>query len=595
MSEQKTFLGVELSSSKKVNALTFTALVLLIFSLIGGYYVSDKRDTIYPPMYVDSSPSYGVVFNINHALYRTDRDGTLIEGLSFKTLGLKEVADIKFFNGSLLVLQGDAKVKRCELPLGSCREFASAPSYRADIYMRIIPSKNEQYFYVIQTNKSKIDKFDKEGKHLYRLHTKQKNVKYPRGGIALNNDTLILADTGHKRVIALQDKGEDNATVIWSFSTKNPPSKSSYSRVLDVKLDAANNIWITNTDKSYEKAYTFSIATENIEEISKINTDKANHIQSQLLQYPGSITAHRDGMLIADENTFKLLYADNTSTPTQFGDGYIQTKLKKIHNQKTFYQDVLNILIGLFGLAILMAIVAAIMEMPRAAKKAMEESGDIGYAERKSIPESKRIEPDEDGIVWLLPRKKILKQLKWLNALIGIAILFMIYQPISLLNSIDTLDGHMELLFESIGLIVATMLFLPLLYSFDYSKYAIGVDETHLFIHTGTNKKAMDTFENVVYLTRQNLFEDNPPPARIAINNVTIPLMHGNEGILDNSLFDKEQFGYYIKPKLKFSKRISWNEMLQRQIKGINLKMWILLSFVVIVVAISYIGFSISK
>lgn len=595
MSKQKTFLGVELSSSKRVNTLTFTALVLLIFSLMGGYYVYDKSNTIYPPMYVDSSPSYGVVFNINHALYRTDRDGTLIEGLSFKTLGLKEVADVKFFNGSLLVLQGDGKVKRCELPLGSCREFTAAPSYRADIYMRIIPSKNEQYFYIIQTNKSKIDKFDKEGEHLYRLHTKQKNVKYPRGGIALNNDTLILADTGHKRVIALQDKGEDNATVIWSFSTKNLPSKSSYSRVLDVKFDTANNIWITNTNKSYEKAYTFSIATENIEEISKINTNKANHIQSKLLQYPGSITTHRDGMLIADENTFKLLYADNTSAPTQFGDGYIQTKLRKIHNQKTFYQNVLNILIGIFGLAILMAIVAAIMEMPRAAKKAMEESGNIGYAERKSIPESKRIEPDEDGIVWLLPRKKILKQLKWLNALIGIAILFMIYQPISLLNSIDTLDGHMELLFESIGLIVATMLFLPLLYSFDYSKYAIGVDETHLFIHTGTNKKAMDTFENVVYLTRQNPFEDNPPPARIAINNVTIPLMHGNEGILDNSLFDKEQFGYYIKPKLKFSKRISWNEMLQRQIKGINLKMWILLSFVVIVVAISYIGFSISK
>jgi len=355
MRTKKSFLGVELSSSKKVNFLTFTALLLLIFSIVGGYYLYEKRNNIYAPMYVDSSSTYGVIFNIDHALYRTDRDGTLLEGLSFKSLHLKEVADVKFFNGSLLVLQGDGKVKRCELPLGSCRNFAAAPSYKADMYMRIIPSKDEKYFYVIQTNKSKIDKFDKEGKHLYRLNTKQKNVKYPRGGVALSNDTLLFADTGHKRVIALQDKGENNVSVIWSYSTKDLPFKSSYSRVLDVKFDTTHNIWITNTDKNYEKAHTFSLTTENLTEILesntispnkpiKINTNKATHIQSKSLKYPGSLTPHREGILIADENTFKLFYVDETFTPTLFGDGYIQAKLKKMYNQKTFYQDILYII-----------------------------------------------------------------------------------------------------------------------------------------------------------------------------------------------------------------------------------------------------------
>jgi len=594
MSSKKIFLGVELSSSKKVNALTFTTLILLIFSLISAYYVFNKSNNIYSPMYVDSS-SYGVIFNIDHALYRTDRDGTLIEGLSFKTLGLKEVADVKFFNGGLLVLQGNGKVKRCEIPLGSCRNFASAPSYRADIYMRIIPSKNEQYFYVIQTNKSKIDKFDKEGKHLYRLHTQQKNVKYPRGGIALSNDTLILADTGHQRVIALQDKGENNATVIWSFSTKNLPFKSSYSRVLDVKLDTANNIWITNTNKSYEKAHTFSLAAENIKEILenssvlpkksiKVHTNKANHLQSKLLQYPSSITAHRNGVLIADENTFKLLYVDETSIPTQFGDGYIQTKLKKLYNQKTFYKDVLNILIGLFGLAILLAIIAAILEMPISAKKILEESKEIKYNDEPTIINDKKIEPNDVGVIWLLPNKKILQQIQWLKYLFIIISLYITY--ISFAHIKDIYDFKNTLPLFSLG-------FLYFIYTnLNFNHYALGVDETHMYIQTGKDKKARAPFKEVLYSTEALI--ENPPYTRIAINDITMPLFHNNDNMYKNYfLYDQEQFNYYIKPKLKNAQQVSWNTMLEKQIKSIEVSTWFIIFLPLLLLTIQFFSSSI--
>ena len=599
MPKQKTFLGVELSSSKKVNFLVLISVIGLLGLIIGAPYFYDKRDAIYTPMYIDSSEKHGVIFNIDHSLCLTDADGTLIDNRSYKDLGIKEVADAKFLNDSIVLVQGDGKIKQCSTSLNSCTMIGSISSHRADIFMRIIPSKDEKSFYIVQTNKSKIDKFDTTGKHLYRLNLKEKEMKYPGGGVALTNDTILVANTKYKRVIAIQDKGEDNNSAAWSLSSYSDMKRHSFRKVLDVKLDASSNIWMNNTNKGYEKADVLIMDIPsiknyqpdiNLSTLIEVEDGHTQRIDSNLVEYPTSLASHKEGMLILDKGTFKILYIDDGYTPMVFGDSYVQSRFKKLSEKRAYYQNIINALLWFFGIGMFVAIVAAIMEAPRAAKKMMmEESKNIDYTEKQSIPESKRIEPDENGIIWLPPSEKLIKQLKWLKVLIGTIVLYMVYQLAVLLNSLQTAEESTNILFQIIILASTPILSLILFYFLDFSNYSIGANETHLFIQTSFDRKAMATFEDVVYLTQQNLFEDNPPLVRIAIGNISTPLMHANERISDNSLFDKEQFDYYIKPKLKFAKRISWNEMLHRQIKGISLRMWVLLSFVAILMAILYI------
>ncbi|RLA61236.1 MAG: hypothetical protein DRQ78_08815 [Epsilonproteobacteria bacterium] len=604
MHSKKLFIGVELSSSKKVNFLVLMSVIGLLGLIVASPYFYDKKYAIYTPMYIDSSEKYGVIFNIDHSLCLTDTDGILIDNRSYKDLGIKDVADAKFFNDSIILVQGDGKIKQCSTSLNSCTQIGSVSSYRADIFMRIIPSKDEKSFYVIQTNKHKIDKFDKEGKYLYKLDLAKKDLKYPSGGVALTDDTILFADTSHKRVIAVQDKGEDNSSVIWSLSSYSDMKRHSYGRVLDVKLDTSSNVWMNNTNKSYEDADTIVMDITSIKDY-KSDINKSTHIEiedghtrrieSKLIKYPTSLASHKEGMLISDSEAFKILYIDDSYMPTVFGDSYVQSKLKKISEKREYYQNIINGLFWLFGIGMFLAIVAAIMETPRAMKAAEEKAKEMNYAENQSISESKKIMPDANGVIWLLPSEKLIKQLKWLKPLVGIIILYMIYQLIILFNSLQTAEESTNIFFGFIVLASTPLLFYILFYFLDFSKYSIGINETHLFIQTGFNRKAVATFENVTYFTRQSLFEDNPPLVRIAIGNISIPLMHNNERMNDNSLFDQEQFNYYIKPKLKFSEKISWDKMLYIQFKGINLKLWMMLSSIVIMVAILYVGFSISK
>ncbi len=605
MSEKKLFLGVELSNSKKVNFLVLISVIGLIGLIVGTPYFYDKRDAIYAPMYIDSSNKHGVIFNIDHSLCLTDADGILINSKTYKDLGIQEVADVKFFNDSLILVQGDGKIKRCDTSLYTCNEIGSVSSYRADIFMRIIPSKDENSFYIIQTNKSKIDKFDKEGKYLYRLNIKEKELTYPGGGVALTNDTILVANAKHRRVQAIQDIGEDNSSIIWSLSSYSDMKRHSYRRVLDVKLDTSSNVWMINTNKSYEDADVIAMDRASIKgytaDINKsthieIEDGHTKRLESKLIKYPTSLASHKDGMLISDSEAFKILYADDSYIPTVFGDGYIQSKLKKTAKKRAYFQNIINGFFWFFGIGMFLAIIAAIMEAPRAMKNAEEKATKMDFDDKQTISESKKIEPDEDGVIWLHPSEKLLKQIKWLKMLIIITILFSAYQLMQIFTTVQTEDTpNMLLLLEILTTTSMPLVFIIVLYFLDFSKYSIGISETHLFIKTRFDKKAVAPFEDAVYLTRQSLFEDNSPIVRIAIGNISIQLMHGNEGMMDNSLFDKKQFDYYIKPKLQFAKKISWDKMFYRQLKGISLKMWFILLSPVAVSAITYIGIVISK
>ncbi len=596
MSLKKTFLGVELSSSKKVNFLTFTALILLLVSIVSLPYVYQKRNSIFPPMFIDSSDKHGVVFNIDHSIFLLYKDGSFIEEASYKDLGLKGVADIKFLDYSLLITQEDGKIKLCSIPINSCEEIGSVGSYRADILMRIILSKDRESFYIVQTNKSKISKFDKDGQYLYQLHLKEKDMKYPGGGVALSNDTILVADSKNKRVIAIQDRGEDNTTILWSLSSTSDAGRSSHRKVLDVKFDTSHNIWMINSNNEYDSSETVIMNIPSIKEYMtndthissrkkdiKVENGNTNRINSSMSIYPESMAPHKDGMLVADKESFKILYIDDTSNSTIFGDWYIQSKIKKLHKRVNKYQSIINLFLWLFGLAILIAIIAAILEMPNSARELMAKTKDIISDKDITLSAEKIIKPNEAGVIWLLPNEKLLKQIKWLKALFVLTIPFSTYLLMDLLSSQTiTTNGFIEI----VTITSMPISILYIIYFLDFSKLAIGVDDTSFYLVSNFNRKAMAPFADVYYSTHS--LEDNQPADRIAIGNTTIPLMHNNQKF-NNDLFDKEQFDYYIKPKLKYAHKISWNSMFERQIKGINVKMWLILSMPIILMGIVYI------
>jgi len=235
-----------------------------------------------------------------------------------------------------------------------------------------------------------------------------------------------------------------------------------------------------------------------------------------------------------------------------------------------------------------MAIVAAVLEMPISAKQMLENSKEIKHDEEPTISEEKKIESNDAGVIWLLPNEKLLKQFKWLKYLFIVIIIFMFYSISTQFIELDNI-GRFILLLPLGGLFF-------IYNNLNYAHHAIGIDDKYLYIQTSKTKKASASFSEVLYSTENTLLDDSSP-TRIAIDTITLPLFHSNEkGIYsENSLFDKEQFDYYISPKLLKAKKISWQSMLEKQIKDIDYKEWALIAFFIFLMSIVYSLTTISK
>jgi len=553
--KRKIHWNLGLPKNKKVNKLAQLMLLLLAISAIGMWITYQKYNTISPPMFIDSSSKYGIVFNANKTLCLTDENERLIQSSSYKKLGLKEVSDVKFFGEGFLLVQADGAIKQCGLQLKWCEEIGTIPSINTDIIQRIILSPNQKTFYIVQTNNSRIDKFDHSGKHLYRLPLSTSDLKYPGGGMALANNKLLLSDPKHKKIIIIQDEGKDTATTLYTLSTKGTIKGNSYTKAFSAKLDTQHRLWINLANKAYTASDTlifnspalraYMVDRTPLPTNETLTPNTTTYLIEDTLKYSVSLAPHRKGMLIADEESFVIKYAEDKDILRSFGDTQTQMLLEKVRKQRSSYWYVL-LFFGSIGIAgLIVGIIAA-----------TKEADELMRTERNTTPSphvlapEKIIQPNDKGIIWLGAKSKFKKKMRIMRWLVLIPSIGLILMSLFIFYSTDDFMGFS--LWQFIGM-ESLFITIPLmLFWLRTEDQSIGTDGKNIFIKTAFGKQAYAPIDKVIYTGM----------GRIVVNKKSLALHAQREEI-----FDQDQLDHYIMPLLEKSKKMNEFELLSWQMK----------------------------
>ena len=174
-----------------------------------------------------------------------------------------------------------------------------------------------------------------------------------------------------------------------------------------------------------------------------------------------------------------------------------------------------------------------------------------------NISNDKIIQPDEKGIIWLLPTKKFLKNIK---IILGSLIISL---PITVaLSAFFTTQSHeYPLIFLMLSIIPVGFFVYRMAH---VNEVSIGIDDKRLYIQSYCRKKAVANFKDVTFINE-----------KITIDNVHLQLQFDR----DTELFDDEQMRYYILPKLTKSKKMNSLALIMYRLKNKEADAWIVVTF----------------
>ena len=170
-----------------------------------------------------------------------------------------------------------------------------------------------------------------------------------------------------------------------------------------------------------------------------------------------------------------------------------------------------------------------------------------------TIPKDKIIQPDEEGIIWLSPTKKFLKNIK---IILG-SLLISLPVTVALVAFFTTPSHEYLLIFLMLSIIPIGFLVYHLAH---VNEISIGIDAERLYIQSYFRKKAVAKFKDVTFINNE-----------ITIDDVHLQLQFDRA----DELFDNEQMRYYIFPKLSQNKNINHLTLFINRLKNKETDAWL--------------------
>ena len=170
-----------------------------------------------------------------------------------------------------------------------------------------------------------------------------------------------------------------------------------------------------------------------------------------------------------------------------------------------------------------------------------------------TIQNDKIIQPAEEGIIWLSPTNKFLKNIKIILA----SLLISLPVTVALVAFFTTPSHEYLLIFLMLSIIPIGFL---VYYLAHVNEISIGIDAERLYIQSYFRKKAVAKFKDVTFINNE-----------ITIDDVHLQLQFDQA----DKLFDNEQMRYYIFPKLSQNKNINHLTLFINRLKNKDTDAWL--------------------
>ena len=362
-------MALELSKSRTVNILVFSAIFGVIVSVLLLWYATDKKAHINGGSLLASSEEHGVVYSMDKSFYHTDEEARVLHVASYKELGLQSpLADIAFSRDALFVIEASNHVvKRCSVTLTECQYVGTIPGSKSTLAKDIAITPDNKHFYVSNSSLHRIDKFTIDGEYLYELKMGE-SLNYPNDIYAINNTVLAVADSVNHRVIGIEDgnpKGRlDNSRIIWQLNVERKIGELGLDWPTAINFSANGRLWVNNQNLYFNKG---EIVVYDAIDFSFLHPERSS--KKIIVKYdstviplndgaePRNFTAIKNFMLIGNFSPIEILKIDDFSLAYgSFLDGIMHNKFVALSESRDFWlsmETFSKYAIGLFVLLLL--------------------------------------------------------------------------------------------------------------------------------------------------------------------------------------------------------------------------------------------------
>jgi hypothetical protein len=514
-------------SKARINTLAVLVISGFLAVIAFSVWLSTSSRDVFGPTVLVADKHGHVYLNISTTLYHLDAQGHLLDKVSLPELDIQDthLTDLLVRDdGTLLIGSSDsAEIFSCRLQQRQCERFlTNGPRPASSFKMTWDDDRNR--LIVVDGAQHRILTYDEHGTHIDQSKGGKGRLLYPNTPMLTDGHELVVADTNHHRLVAL-----DAATLsreLWELPVRN-------------KLGNLRRIWPTDLVRTRDGNYWVIIDDDLLENGDILLFDSANtplkRVDLPADWDPIKMRARSNDVLLAGFGSVELVSVSlDGETVQPFGDTAFRSELAQTRERRqqndSWWQ--LWIWVAIFPLLIMAGSAAWVdHRLRKLIEAAASMAGEI--ASSKQLPET------EDGIYWLQPRPaavKMLHQARW--AMYALPVLLL--APVLLLFSC----GGVEKTAGLAGLLLAALL--PVM-AMSYTSLA-SMGRGRLGVTDGQIVLSVDDGPHKPLFPQQLAYGHN----FISSGDVTIYTRTGR-----GPIYDKDDMQNYVEPRLKHARKLN--------------------------------------
>jgi len=505
------------------------ALVILGFcTLIGvSLWISGNSRDVFGPTMLVTDKHGQVVTNIGHTLYLLDDLGSIKQRVDLATLGIPNVPlsdGLMLPDGTLLLgAAGGEQIYTCQLAQRHCIPFLNTSRSPVSAYKMAWDDQRRRLI-VVDGERHRILTYDREGNFIAESKGSSKGLVFPNTPLLAPQDKLIIADTNHHRLVALD--AETLSVEHWELPVKN--NLGNFRRIwpTDFTRTAGGNYWVILDDDLLENGDVILFDAQ---------LGPLRRLDLPADWDPVKLRLHGDGVLLAGFGSVDLVrFWPDGEHITPFGDAEFRDELSSVRAQRQTNERWWNLWIWVCIVPLgLLACVAAYLDYRQRRLLAPLEQQDAAATATPPLPST------PDGIYWIRRNPVIVKQ--WaLARRLGFLLPLLVLAPAAYIIAIAGFEQSTDIITILLISMVPLMAWIAITMQI-ISSGRIGVTRDRLVLWSAYGKQQHAYSRQLVY------------GKRFISNGETTVIT----GTAKYAIFENADMEHYVQPQLKSARQLN--------------------------------------
>lgn len=529
-------------------ALALLFMLLFLAALGLRLWASGKSAETVGPDHIAVSQDR-VYVHVNGELFVLSPQGRMQERKAIEPLVHdRSLIDMRAMRDGRLLLahQQPAGIEVCDTQRWQCQPLGRAVTAKIKGQFKVFVDEQTETLYVTDSDSFQVwskTKLDGEPQPL----TGQGIFRRPNDVAVSADGRLWIADSGHYRLVALQQKGDGTWEESISHDTRNRLTREGRDWPMMLAMGPDGNWWVTQPT-----------ARGGNGDVLLYHPEKGAQARIELPEdaYPTDVATLGGIMLVTDMDAFRIHQVDAvTHAVGEFGDAAFRDLMRQASERKARYLAAVDYsLVAMIAFGVLM-IAAAFWASPREKRWSVPATPPLGASTTPA--------PALKDIYWLRRHPRTEQMLRWMKPMsyaIPVIMIFMFggmyYLFIGCIDPSDMTSDKLARIDELERILLVLVFFtaaLPItaITALRSLEHRLGTDGYRLFVKLATGRQISLAPEQLVYSTRQ-----------IAYQGYVFPIQTGK----GQPLYDANEIDTYIAPLLGRAKKLGGWDMFRYQL-----------------------------